>query len=241
MGRQIGIRVFQTVEHACGYWPERRASDLVLDPADPALPGLYGPALALGFRRSGAHVYRPHCTGCRACTPVRVPVAAFRPSRSQRRTQARNADLQVSMRPAVRDEETFALYRRYVGTRHAGGGMDDPSPAEFDAFLACAWSPTHFLELREGERLLAVAVTDVLGDSLSAVYTFFDPSQPARSLGTQAILAQIGLARSLGLDFLYLGFWLEGHPKMDYKRRFRPLEFLDGEHWHPFPEHACDS
>jgi len=236
MGRQIGIRVFQTVEHACGYWPERSASDLVLDPADPALAGLYGSALALGFRRSGAHVYRPHCTNCRACTPVRIPVAAFAPSRSQRRTLARNADLRASVRPAVRDEASFALYRAYVGARHAGGGMDDPSPAEFDAFLSCAWSPTRFLELHEAERLVAVAVTDVLGDSLSAVYTFFDPTQPVRSLGTQAILAQLEFARSLGLAYLYLGFWLEGHPKMDYKRRFRPLEFLDGEHWRPLPE-----
>ena len=236
MGRQIGIRVFQTVEHACGYWPERSARDLVLDPADPALAGLYGPALAMGFRRSGAHVYRPHCAGCRACTPVRVPVAAFRPGRSQRRTLARNADLRTHVRPAARDEASFELYRRYVGARHAGGGMDDPTPAEFDAFLQCDWSPTCFIELHDGDKLVAVAVTDVLGDSLSAVYTFFDPELASRSLGTHAILAQVEYARRLGLSYLYLGFWLEGHPKMDYKRRFRPLEVLDGEHWRTFPE-----
>jgi arginyl-tRNA--protein-N-Asp/Glu arginylyltransferase len=236
MGRQIGIRVFQTVEHACGYWPERSARDLVLDPADPALAGLYGSALAMGFRRSGAHVYRPNCADCRACTPVRIPVRDFRPSRSQRRTLARNADLRASVRPAACDEASFALYRRYVGARHAGGGMDDPTPAEFENFLSCSWSPTCFLELHEGEELVAVAVTDVLGDSLSAVYTFFDPSRPGRSLGTQAILAQVEYARRLGLRHVYLGFWLEGHPKMDYKRRFRPLEFLDGEQWRTFPE-----
>jgi leucyl-tRNA---protein transferase len=236
VGRQIGIRVFQTVEHACGYWPERSASDLVLDPADPALPGLYGYALGLGFRRSGAHVYRPHCSGCRACTPVRIPVAAFRAARSQRRTLARNADLRVSVRPATRDAASFELYRRYVGARHAGGGMDDPSPADFDAFLQCGWSPTCFLQMHLDDTLVAVAVTDVLGDSLSAVYTFFDPTLAARSLGTQAILAQVDYARALGLSYLYLGFWLEGHPKMEYKRRFRPLEFLDGEQWRPFPE-----
>ncbi len=241
MGRKIGIRVFQTVEHACGYWPERSARDLVLDPADPALPGLYAPALAMGFRRSGAHVYRPNCSSCKDCTPVRIAVDAFHPNRAQRRTLTRNADLRTSVRTAQRDEASFELYRRYVGARHAGGGMDDPSPADFDAFLRCDWSPTCFLELHApvaggGERLVAVAVTDVLGDSLSAVYTFYDPDLPARSLGTHAILAQVEYARRLGLAHVYLGFWLEGHPKMDYKRRFRPLEFLEGEHWRPFPE-----
>jgi leucyl-tRNA---protein transferase len=236
MGRQIGIRVFQTVEHACGYWPARSARDLVLDPADPALPGLYGAALAMGFRRSGAHVYRPNCANCRACTPVRLPVREFQPGRSQRRTLARNADLRTRVRPAARDDASFALYRRYVEARHAGGGMDDPTPTDFDAFLTCAWSPTCFLELHDADQLVAVAVTDVLGDGLSAVYTFFDPAQSARSLGTQAILAQVEYARRLGLDYLYLGFWLEGHPKMEYKRRFRPLEFLDGDQWRTFPE-----
>jgi len=236
MSRQIGIRLFQTVGHPCGYWPERSARDLVLDPADPALPGLYGPALAMGFRRSGAHVYRPNCLGCSACTPVRIPVAQFAPSRSQRRVLARNADLGVTLATADRDEASFALYRRYVDARHAGGGMDDPSPSDFDAFLHCEWSPTCFLSFHAGDRLVAVAVTDLLGNGLSAVYTFYDPDLAERSLGTLAILAQVEVARQKGLDHVYLGFWLHGHPKMDYKRRFRPLEFLDGDQWRPFPE-----
>ena len=236
MGQQIGIRLFQTVEHACGYWPERSARDLVLDPADPALPGLYGSALAMGFRRSGAHVYRPHCAACADCRPVRIPVERFHPNRAQRRTQARNGDLRTSLRPARRDAASFELYRRYVASRHAGGGMDDPSEADFDAFLSCDWSPTCFIELRLGEELLAVAVTDLLADSLSAVYTFYSTEHASRSLGTQAILAQVEAARRLGLAHLYLGFWIGEHPKMDYKRRFRPLEILVGEQWLPFPE-----
>jgi arginine-tRNA-protein transferase len=231
MGSKANIRVYQTVEHACGYWPERQARDLVLDPVDPMLPGLYGPALAMGFRRSGSHVYRPHCAACRACTPVRIPVERFRPNRSQRRCLERNADLRVLARPASRDEECFELYRRYVRTRHAGGGMDDPSHADFDGFLACAWSPTLFMEFREGKRLLAVAVTDVLPDSLSAVYTFYEPEASARGLGTFAILSQVEHARAMALPYVYLGFWLEQHPKMDYKRGFHPLEQLDGREW----------
>ena len=234
--QQAGIRVFQTAEHACGYWPDRLARDLVLDPSDPALPALYGSALAMGFRRSGAHVYRPHCAGCQACTPVRIPVESFLPSRGQRRCMQKNRDLLIKVRPAVRDDETFELYRRYIGTRHAGGGMDNPEPEDFDAFLSCAWSPTCFIEMRLGEELVGVAVTDLLPDSVSAVYTYFAPEHAARSLGTFAILAQIEYARRLGLAHVYLGFWLRDHPKMDYKRNFRPLEVLESGQWLPFPE-----
>jgi len=234
MGEPSTIRVFQTAEHHCGYWPDRIARDLVLDPSDPMLPALYSPALAMGFRRSGHHVYRPNCVGCQACTPVRIPIGRFAPSRSQRRCLARNADLQVSVHPARRSDETFALYRSYVGARHAGGGMDDPSHQDFDAFLACDWSPTSFLEIRLGQELLAVAVTDVLSDSLSAVYTYFSADHAARSLGTFAILAQIEHARREGLEYLYLGFWLDGHPKMNYKQTFRPLQLLVDRDWRDF-------
>jgi arginine-tRNA-protein transferase len=234
--QQAGIRVFQTAEHACGYWPERVARDLVLDPADPSLPALYASALAMGFRRSGAHVYRPHCAGCHACTPVRIPVDEFKANRSQRRCMQRNADLQLSVRPAVRDDETFALYSRYLASRHAGGGMDNPAPGDFDAFLNCSWSPTCFIELRLDGELVAVAVTDLLADSVSAVYTYFAPEHAARSLGSYAIVAQVEYARRLGLAHVYLGFWLRGHPKMDYKRNFRPLEYLESGQWQTFSE-----
>lgn len=234
MGEASTIRVYQTAEHPCGYWPGRVARDLLLDPEDPMLPTLYQPALAMGFRRSGGHVYRPNCASCHACMPVRIPVDRFLPSRSQRRCLARNADLRIGVTPAQRTDEVFDLYRRYVGTRHAGGGMDDPSHQDFDAFLACGWSPTAFLEMRLGQQLVAVAVTDVLPESLSAVYTFFDPAQSARSLGTFAILAQIEHARREGLQFLYLGFWIEGHRKMHYKQSFRPMQLLVGREWQDF-------
>ena len=114
--------------------------------------------------------------------------------------------------------------------------MDDPTKADFDAFLACAWSPTVFVQMRYGGRLLAVAVTDVLRNALSAVYTFYDPDHAARSLGTFGILSQIELARREGLDHVYLGFWLAGHPKMDYKQGFGPLEKLAGGRWQDFAD-----
>jgi len=236
VGNQHAIRLFQTVEHACGYWPGRLARDLIVDPTDPQLPSVFGRALSMGFRRSGGHVYRPYCSGCRACISVRIPVATFLPSRSQRRCIARNADLQVSVVPARRTPDNFALYRRYLDTRHVGGGMDDPAPANFDAFLACAWSPTDFMEFRLDGELLGVAVTDVVPGALSAVYTFFAPEHARRSLGGFAILAQVQRARDEGRQYVYLGFWLDGHPKMAYKRSYRPIEYLDGAHWRPMPE-----
>jgi arginine-tRNA-protein transferase len=234
-----GIRIFHTVEHVCGYWPERLARDLVLDPDDTSLPELYESALAMGFRRSGGHVYRPHCDACRACTPVRVPVADFVPNRAQRRCLARNADLSVEWREAERTDENFSLYQRYLGARHPGGGMDSPEPEAFDRFLACTWSPTRFLELRRDGELLAIAATDVLTRAFSAVYTFYAPEHAARSLGRFAILSQIEQARQMGREYHYLGFWLDAHPKMDYKREYQPLEFFDGSRWQRFTSPAA--
>jgi arginyl-tRNA--protein-N-Asp/Glu arginylyltransferase len=225
------IRVFQTLEHPCGYFADRAARNLVIDPLARGLPQVYGTALERGFRRSGGHVYRPHCAGCRACVAARVPVAAFVPDRSQRRCLARNADLSVRVAPSRCDAETFGLYRRYLDARHAGGGMDDPSEEDFERFLACPWSPTRFLEMRLGEELVAVAVTDVLPQGLSAVYTFYAPGHAARSLGTCAILHQIRWAQREGRSHLYLGYWIDGHPKMHYKQRFRPLETLHDGGW----------
>ncbi|HEX5756059.1 MAG TPA: arginyltransferase [Arenimonas sp.] len=231
MGTQSGIRLFQTLEHRCGYYPERQARDLILDPDDPRLQALYGEALARGYRRSGGHVYRPHCRSCQACVPVRIPVQRFVPDRSQRRCLKRNHDLDLVVAPAKRSDEHFDLFRRYLRARHAGGGMDDASEDNFDAFLSCPWSPTVFLELRRQGELLAVAVTDVVPGALSAVYTFFDPDQRERGLGSLAILQQIAWAQAQRRHHLYLGFWIAGHPKMDYKQRYQPLQRLDGEFW----------
>ena len=232
------IRIFQTGEHECGYWHDRPARDLVVEPNEPRLPQIYPRALELGFRRSGDLVYRPNCHGCRLCVAVRVPVALFQPDRSQRRNLKRNADLVARVLPAERTDEQLALYQRYLGQRHRGGGMDDHGAVQFDQFLAGSWSQTRFMEIRrkvEGETgpLLAVAVTDLLPQALSAVYTFYDPDEATRGLGTFAILQQIEWARRERLAHLYLGYWIAGHAKMDYKRRLRPLDGYDGQRWHP--------
>lgn len=225
------IRLYQTAEHACGYWPERSARDLLLDPHEPQLAQVYPQMVALGFRRSGSHVYRPRCSDCAACIPLRVPIATFVPDRSQRRCLQRNADLTVTEQPARFDRERYALYRRYLAGRHPDGSMATGDERDFATFLSADWSPTRFLEVRLHDRLLAVAVTDVLPNALSAVYTFYDPDEHARGLGTFGVLQQIEWARRTGREHLYLGFWLQGHPKMHYKARFGPAEILRDGQW----------
>ena len=227
------MRLFHTGEHVCGYWPQRIARDLVLDPRDPRLPDFYPEALGWGFRRSGDIVYRPHCIGCRACVAVRIPVADFAPDRSQRRCASRNAHVEMRVAAANRTTEHLALYQRYLSVRHPGGGMDTHGANEFDQFLIGSWSKSRFLEFRENGTLIAVAVTDMSPVALSAVYTFYEPGLEQRGLGTLAILRQLEWARRESRAHLYLGYWIDGHRKMDYKRRFRPLEAFDGRHWTP--------
>ena len=232
-GSQLTLPLFLTDPHPCSYLPDLSASTLFVHPAAPMDANIYQALLAQGFRRSGAHVYRPACGACRRCVPVRIPVGAFAPSRSQRRNWARNREEVLLIdRPPRFDPEHYALYRSYVRSRHADGSMADTSPERYREFLVAPWGgETRFLELRLGERLMAVAVTDRLPGALSAVYTFFDPEFSERAPGTYAILCQIEAARRLGLEHLYLGYWIGACPKMSYKDRFRPLEAWTDEGW----------
>ncbi len=223
--------VFLSMPHACSYLPGRTATSLFLDPRQPLDSRQYASFMRLGFRRSGDLVYRPHCRECNACIPVRIPVERFRPNRGQKRVWQRNRDLTVIAQPPVFRQEQFDLYRRYQAARHAGGGMDDPDPQKYLNFLGARHIHTVFHEFRLREKLLGVAVTDILPDGLSAVYTFFDPDEKRRALGVHAVLWQIEHARERQLPWLYLGYWIEECPKMSYKGHYRPLEaFLQG-HW----------
>ena len=225
------VRLFQTLPHACGYYADRMSQNLVIDPSSPQLDRLYEIALLRGYRRAGGHVYIPRCQDCRACVACRIPVADFIADRSQRRCLKRNAELDIEVVSAHYSEERYDLYRRYLQWRHPDGGMDDAQPEDFSRFLYTHWSPTRFIEFREHGRLLAVAVTDFCETGISAVYTFYDPDIRERGIGTFAILQQIEIARARGLDHVYLGFWIKGHPKMDYKKRFTPIEILRNGEW----------
>lgn len=230
------VRLFQTLDHPCGYYDDRSARNLVIDPLDPRLARVYETSLAWGFRRAGGHVYKPNCRNCQACVPCRVAVDAFEPDRGQRRCLKRNADLVVSWRAPQADVETCALYERYLGWRHAGGGMDEPGPDDFRRFLIAPWETTQFMDVRLDGELIAVAVTDVGQHSLSAVYTFYSPEHASRSPGVFCILTQIAQARARGMAHVYLGYWIPGHPKMHYKSLLDSLEVLRHGHWQPLLE-----
>ncbi|MGC3873984.1 arginyltransferase [Halomonas sp. GXIMD04776] len=227
------LRFFLTVPHECSYLPGREATTLFLDPQESPGQGVYDALGLLGFRRSGRHLYRPHCEGCSACISVRIPVDDFVPSRTQRKLMRRNADLEILERPAVFDAEHYALYARYIRARHADGDMYPPSHEQYRTFLTLEHPYARLLEFRLEEKLLAVTAIDLLSHGLSAIYTFFDPSvvHERRSLGTFAVLSQVKLAQARGLPHVYLGYWIREAPKMNYKRAFKPLEFLNGRHW----------
>ena len=225
-----------TPPHPCNYLPGRQAVTLFTDPRAGMSTALYGQLAELGFRRSGSDVYRPMCQDCQACIPVRIPVARMVHRRRERRIWQRNAGFQVRLQDSGFRNEHYELYCRYIAARHSGGGMDNPTPEGYLQFLRSPWCETLFVEFREEGRLLAVAVTDVLPNGLSAVYTFYDPGVPARSLGTFTILWQVHEAGRRGLPWLFLGYWIDACEKMRYKGRFRPLQALRNGQWRELPD-----
>jgi len=189
-----------------------------------------------GFRRSQTIAYRPACDACTACVSVRILVDGFDQSRNLRRVQKHNADLIRTVVPAEATREQFALLRTYLDSRHAGGGMSDMGLFDYVAMVEETPVSTHIVEYRQPDgssrgRLVACALTDELRDGLSMVYSFFNPGEEARSLGTYMILEQVEFARSLKLPFVYLGYWIDGSRKMRYKNRFQPQEHLTSKGW----------
>ena len=177
------LKFYATQPHPCSYLLEEQATTLFLDPSQPMDVNMYAELSELGFRRSGDHLYRPHCQRCTACVPARIPAARFMPNRQQRRILKRNESLEVrAVRPSF-SEEYYQLYARYIEQRHADGDMYPPSREQFSTFLVRDLPFSCFFEFREQGRLLAIAVTDVLPNGLSAVYTFYDPDEERRSLG----------------------------------------------------------
>jgi arginine-tRNA-protein transferase len=198
-----------------------------------------------GFRRSQSIAYRPACEGCKACVSVRVIVDEFRPTRNMRRVLERNADVIGEMRVAAPTSEQFSVFRGYLDSRHRDGGMADMTVLDYAMMVEDSHVETRVFEYRRrrpdgrvSERgtgpLLGVALSDVLSDGLSMVYSFYDPDFAGRSLGTFMILDHIERARRMGLAHVYLGYWVEGSRKMDYKARFLPQERLLPEKWTRF-------
>ncbi|ABS64490.1 Arginyltransferase [Parvibaculum lavamentivorans DS-1] len=189
-----------------------------------------------GFRRSQNIAYRPACDDCQACVSVRVVVKDFQPGRTFRRILARNADLRSTPQPARATDEQYTLLRRYLDARHAEGGMADMSRLDYVAMVEDTTIATRLFEYRRPDgTLTAAALTDMLDDGLSMVYSFYEPGEPGRSLGTWMVLEHIERARALSLPYVYLGYWVDGSRKMAYKTRFRPLEALTMEGWRAHP------
>lgn len=225
------LKFYATQPHACSYLPDEQATTLFLDPSQPMDVRVYAELSDMGFRRSGDHLYRPHCQRCTACIPARIPAEGIQLNRQQKRILKRNADLVVSSVSPSFTEEYYSLYATYIEQRHADGDMYPPSRDQFHTFLVRDLPFSRFYEFRLDGRLLALAVTDVLPNGLSAVYTFYDPSEERRSLGRFAILWQVGEAARLGLRAVYLGYWIKNCRKMNYKTEYRPIELLVNQRW----------
>ncbi|MFT7288839.1 MAG: arginyl-tRNA--protein-N-Asp/Glu arginylyltransferase [Halieaceae bacterium] len=225
------LKVYTTYPHRCSYLEDEEATTLFIDPRQTVDQTLYSNLSMLGFRRSGNHIYRPHCSHCSACIPARVPVQEFTPSRTQKRCAKRNADLRVVSRESISDAEAYALYDRYIRARHADGDMYPPDRDQFESFLNNPWGCTQYLEFRKDDELLAIAVVDAMLDGLSAIYTFYDPAAESRSLGRYAILWQIERCIREGLPYVYLGYWIRNCRKMAYKVDYQPLEMLISNQW----------
>ncbi len=216
-----------TMPSPCSYLPEQQEQLLIYVNDNKPSINDYDLLINAGFRRSGTQVYRPHCSACHACESIRIPVAKFRASKSQKRLLKRNQDLTVKVSKHNQDYY-YPLYETYINQRHADGSMYPASQEQYNGFILNPWHKALFIEMYAQDELIAVAVTDLLPSSLSALYTFFKPSEEKRSLGSFAILQQIALAQSINKAYLYLGYQIDACQKMAYKQNFLPHErFLD--------------
>lgn len=220
----------------CPYLPNRLERKLAIALDGPTAGAEYEALTHAGFRRSHVFAYRPACPGCNACIAVRVHAAAFAPSSSLTRVARRNRDISVEHMPAIARADHAEVFSKYVQNRHAGGGMADMDMGDYAAMITQSGVDTRLAEFRQADgTLYGVMLYDALSDGLSAVYLFFDPALSRLSPGNFMIIAMIERAKSLGLSYVYLGYWIAECGKMSYKTRFQPMDALTAEGWKPLP------
>lgn len=241
------LQFYVTTGYTCGYLPNKMAQSLIATPQHLIDAHIYSSLIGQGFRRSGKFAYRPHCENCQACVPARVLVQDFAPSRSQKRAFKQHQNLTTTILPIAYYAEHYALYAAYQLARHTHDADAEPSAkqdsahdseqaaeaekiAQYKTFLCETNVESVMVEFRENGQLKMVSVIDIVLDGISAVYTFYDTSNPHASLGTYNVLWQVEWAKSLHFPYLYLGYWIKDSQKMAYKQNYKPLETLvDGE------------
>ncbi len=243
------LHFYMTAPYPCSYLPATQARSQVATPAFLISTPVYSELVRHGFRRSGTYTYRPLCDDCRACVPLRVPARRFAANRSQRRAWAQHRHLEATLHRLQDSPEYYDLYQRYQHARHPDGGMDNDDHESYRDFLLQSHVDSLLVEFREpfdqadetaGEAaghqdrqgvLRMVSVIDILGDGLSSVYTFYEPDVPRARFGVYNVLWQIDLCQRLGLDFVYLGYWIKHSRKMAYKTAYQPAQGLMDDVW----------
>ncbi|WP_372762842.1 arginyltransferase [Pseudoalteromonas sp.] len=231
MNDQLPARLGLTQEFACSYLPNRQEQLLVILEPSCYSTDKFEALLALGFRRSGNQIYRPHCPACSACNSVRVLAQQFIMTKSQKR-KLNKAKARFEVKYShVEREQYYPLYSKYISLRHHDGSMYPPDKTQFQSFLFCNWLDITFIELWDQDNLVAVAVTDCMNNAISAIYTFFDPEYEHFSLGTVMILQQLAFAKAQHKQYLYLGYQIDECAKMNYKTQFLPAQKQVNDQW----------
>ena len=219
-----------TKEFTCNYLPEQQERLLIVIDERLKDTAAYSWLMHQGFRRSGDQIYRPHCAQCQQCQSLRVVTNSFVPSKSQKRLANKARDFQVNISHENKDIY-YPLYEKYINTLHTDGSMYPATIEQYDGFVGCSVCSVMYIELWHDDKLISVAVTDVLDHALSAVYTFYHPDYRKYGLGMLSIMKQISQAKLMGKQYLYLGYQIDDCQKMNYKTKFYPHQRLINNEW----------